>query len=103
MVFRSNLFPEDTDNKVFEDRFREVEIAVAFRRLTCYRCESTALYRYQVQQIRRKPEIGCTQEEEIRSDHQALWQSIPRFAEIPETIKCKNCGEPLGVYPTCVY
>lgn len=103
MVFRSDFFPEKTDTTVFEDRFRKVEISVAFRRLTCYHCESTDLYRYQAQQVRRRPEITCSQDQEIRPDHQALWQSIPRFAEIPETVKCKNCGETLGLYPTCIY
>lgn len=103
MVFRGSLFPENNDHKVFDDRFREVELSIVFRRLTCYRCDCTALYRYQVQQIRRKNQITCTEEQEIRPDHEALWQSIPRFAEIPETVKCKNCGEPLGVYPVCVY
>jgi hypothetical protein len=36
-------------------------------------------------------------------DEQDRWNSIPKFAEIPETIKCKRCGEVLGVYTECIF
>lgn len=88
---------------LFEDRFRRVETAVAFRRITCYRCDLTAIYKYKVRQVRRKPEIELHTGDEIRPDHRWIWQSIPRFAEIPETVKCKRCREVLGIHTQCIF
>ena len=70
---------------------------------TCYNCEFSGIYKFNVQQIRRRPEIQLENEEEIRSDHLEIWETIPRFAEIPETVKCKNCREVLTVEVTCIY
>jgi hypothetical protein len=39
----------------------------------------------------------------LRQDEIETWNSIPRFAEIPETIKCKSCGEVLGLYTSCIF
>ena len=97
---RLRFRPNET---IFEDRFRQVEVTNAFRKLTCPRCNLSSIYKFRVQQIRRKEEIEANEEEEIRSDHHHLWDSIPRFAEIPETVKCKRCREILGIDTTCIY
>ena len=78
-------------------------MAVGFRRLTCYHCNTSAIYRYTVQQIRRRPTILVSEEEEIRQDHLQIWNTVPRYAEVPETIKCKKCGEVLGLYTECIF
>ncbi len=93
----------ETNEVLFEDRFRQVELTTAFKKLTCYNCEFSGIYKFNVQQIRRRPEIQLENEEEIRSDHLEIWETIPRFAEIPETVKCKNCREVLTVEVTCIY
>ncbi len=41
--------------------------------------------------------------EEIRPDHREIWKDIPRFVEIPETLKCKRCKEVLEREILCVY
>jgi hypothetical protein len=76
---------------------------VAFKRITCYNCDLTAIYKFRVQQVRRREEIMATEEEIVRDDHVQAWKTVPRFAEIPETIKCKRCNEVLGVYPFCIF
>lgn len=86
-----------------EDRFRQVEVGVAFKRLTCRRCNTTSVYRYLIQQVRRRPEMLHTEDEELRPDHEAIWRSIPRYAEIPQTVKCIQCGEVIGMETTCIY
>ena len=88
---------------LYSDRFRSVEVAVVFRRLTCYKCDLTSVYKYRVQQLRRTSELTPTEDQEPRPDEIETWNSIPRFAEIPETIKCKRCGEVLGVYTSCIF
>ena len=103
MSFDSRQLRVAPGQAIFEDRFRRVEVAIAFRKLTCPRCNLSSIYKFRVQQIRRKEEIDATQEEEIRSDHHQLWDNIPRFAEIPETVKCKRCRETLGIDTTCIY
>lgn len=102
-MFNSASFPEEPGTTIEEDRFRSVEVDLVFRRVHCYNCSLTAVYKYQVLQIRRHSEIGSQENEEIRSDHKAIWRAIPRFAEIPQTLKCKRCGEVLGVYTECLY
>ena len=93
----SRLHTEDT---IRQDEFRTVEPAVNFRQITCYTCEHTAVYRFKTKQIRRTPE-----EPEHNGDMEILnkWKSVPRFAEIPEVIKCEKCGEILGSYPEIIY
>lgn len=85
------------------DRFRSVELTVTFRRLTCYSCNLTAVYKYRVKQLRRSPELSPPDDQGPEPDEVELWKSIPRFAEIPETIKCERCGEILGVYTSCIF
>jgi hypothetical protein len=113
-----------------EDHLRTVEIDMVFRRLRCYKCDLTAVYKYRVMQIRRQPELmppgevpndqptaaqgvpegtegaqtAATQTSVELSDFDLeLWKTIPRFAEIPETVRCKRCGEVLGLCTECIF
>ncbi|MBI4447308.1 MAG: hypothetical protein HY645_15555 [Acidobacteria bacterium] len=93
----------DREEILYEDRFVSVEQGIGFRKLTCYRCGYVGLYRYRVSQIRRRPEIHVEEGDEIRPDHVEIWKTVPRFAEVPETVKCKRCREVLGVYGFCIF
>lgn len=77
-----------------------MEPAINFRQMTCYNCDHTAVYRFKTKQIRRSAEAP----EQI-GDNEILrkWKSVPRFAEIPEVIKCEKCGEVLGSYPEIIF
>lgn len=164
-----------------ENRFRCVETDVVLRRVHCYKCDLTAIYKFRVKQIRRNPELSADwhpspvlpreepeptllEEEEmdvefrynfvpevheeetaepaevttspdlpsddllppdLRSDDEEqsevansaddstpieitefdrdVWRTIPRFAEIPETVRCKRCGEVLGLCTECIF
>ena len=103
MVLHRALFRQRAGQVVSQDRFRTVELAIAFKKITCYRCGLVSVYKYTVQQVRRKPELLPVEGEEIRSDHLEMWKAVPRFAEIPETIKCKRCKEVVGLYTFCIY
>lgn len=104
MSFDPDQFgPVQPGQKISEDPFREVELQVIVRRLSCPRCRSTAIYRYHVQQVRRKPEIQFEDGREVREDHRQIWGAIPRFAEIPETVKCKYCGDVIGLDTSCIF
>ena len=103
MVFKRTIFSQRPDEIISNDRFCRVELAIAFKRLICYRCNFEGIYKYAVQQIRRHPEIQVSADEEIREDHLQIWKDIPRFAEIPEVVKCKRCREKLDVEVTCIY
>ena len=103
MVFKRSMFRQSTGEILSEDRFSQVELTIAFKKLTCYHCYFEAIYKYSVQQVRRRPEIRVAEGEEIRPDHQEMWKAIPRFAEIPETLKCKRCQEVLAREILCVY
>ncbi|GAB4118817.1 MAG: hypothetical protein Kow001_18480 [Acidobacteriota bacterium] len=112
------------------DHLRTVEIDVVFRRLHCYKCDLTAVYKYRVKQIRRQPELippgGGSNDQpapsqgmpagaeglptavteasaELSEFDLELWKTIPRFAEIPETVRCKRCGEVLGLCTECIF
>ncbi len=86
-----------------EDPLRTIELATAFRRLHCYRCDMTAIYKYRVQQVRRSPAPVDGDGLELPEDQVRAWRDMPRFAEIPETVKCKRCGEVLGLHTDCIY
>ena len=103
MVFQRSFFPQRPDQVLCEDRFSQLELAIAFRKLTCYHCNFEAIYKYCVQQVRRHAEIRVGEGEEIRPDHVEMWKTIPRFAEIPETLRCKRCREVLNLEILCVY
>ena len=103
MVFKRSFFPQGSDQIHSEDRFSQTELTIAFRKLTCSHCNLEAIYKYSVQQIRRHSEIRVGEEEEIRPDHIEMWKTIPRFVEIPETLKCKRCREVLDREILCVY
>lgn len=174
-MFNSREVRQKPGSKISEDRLRSVDFEVVFRRLHCYKCDLTAVYKYRVKQIRRQSELqseadhppasgtagppddragksslhdaslengpgsgvggdcvlqdqaevspgdepvhseadtpllSASQEErpaaaaEISDFDLAMWQAIPRFAEIPETVRCKRCGEVLGLCPEVIY
>ena len=108
-MFNSRNIKEKPGEILFQDRCRTVELAVAFRRIHCYNCELTAIYKYRVQHLRKAPEpvpenADSTKETPTFCEGDLeRWRDIPRFAEIPETVKCKRCGEVLGVYTECIY
>ena len=98
--------PTEPDKNTFfscEDRFRRVELAISFKKIVCSACGFGAIYKFHVQQIRRLQEIRTNEDQEIRPDHIEIWQTIPRFAEIPETVRCKHCKETLSPDILCVY
>ena len=88
---------------LYEDELRTVELATTFRRIHCYKCDLTTIYKYRVQQIRRAPQPPSDEGEPLTEHQQETLKTIPRFAEIPETVKCKRCGEVLGLYTECIY
>ena len=102
-MFNSRAIRARPGTVLSQDRFRRVELAVSFKRIRCYRCDLITIYKYRVKEIRRNPTLQVPEDEELRTDHQELWETIPRFAEIPETVKCKRCGEVLGIDTTCIY
>jgi len=104
MVFDSRIFAQPSGQTlVYQDRFRQIELAVGFRKLICHRCDFASFYRFRVLHIRRSPELLASAEEEVRDDHFRIWKTIPRFAEIPETVRCRRCDEVLGVYTSCIF
>ena len=103
MVFDASRNKVRPGQRVYQDRFREIEIGVAFKKIVCSRCDFPGFYKYRVQQMRRRPRILVEEDEEVRLDHEEIWGTIPRFAEIPQTLKCKRCREVLGSYVLCVY
>ena len=103
MVFNSAFFPEQPGQLLFEDRFRHVELSVSFRKITCYRCDFSSFYRFKVIQLRRNNELLTAEDEERRPDHVEIWRNIPRFAEIPETIRCRRCNEVIGLYTNAIF
>jgi hypothetical protein len=86
-----------------DDRFRSIEVVVSFRRLTCYSCNLTSVYKYRAKHLRRSVELTAEEDQELLQEEIQTWNSIPRFAEIPETVKCKKCGEVLGLYTSCIF
>lgn len=103
MTFDSRQRSVQPGHTLFEDRFRHVESAIVFRKVECHRCDFSSIYKYQVQQVRRKEAIEVGPDDEVRPDHVQIWNAIPRFAEIPETVKCKRCGEVLGLCTECIF
>ena len=79
-MFKRTIFSQRPNEIISDDRFRQVEMAIAFKRLLCYHCRFEAIYKYAVQQIRRHPEIQVSDNEEVREDHRQIWKTIPRFA-----------------------
>ncbi len=102
-MFDFRLFPAEPGDILHKDRFRQVEAAIVFRRGECYRCGFVGFYKLQVHQVRRNPEILTAEGEEVRQDHIEIWKTIPRFAEIPQTVKCKRCREVLGFSTSCIF
>ncbi|GAB4243476.1 MAG: hypothetical protein Kow00109_19280 [Acidobacteriota bacterium] len=88
---------------VAEDDLRSVELGVVFRWLQCFRCDRADLYRILVQQVRRHDEPRSDDAQGPPEQRLETWQAMPRFAEIAETVKCKHCGEVIGVYPLLIY
>ncbi|HRR26433.1 MAG TPA: hypothetical protein P5300_07045 [Acidobacteriota bacterium] len=98
-----NLFSAEPGSIMAEDDLRSVEHAVVFRWLVCHKCDHSAVYRLRVLQVRRHPEPPPALDGLSSEDRLASWRTIPRFAEIAETVKCDHCGEVLGVYPLLIY
>lgn len=99
-MFNGNNSPLHRENQIRKDEFKTVEPAVNFRQITCYNCDHTAIYRFRTIQIRRNLETDAV----INDENDLLqWKSIPRFAEIPEVIKCEVCGEILSAYPDIIF
>ncbi len=103
MVFKRSMFRQRPDEPLSEDRFSQVELATAFKKLTCYHCNFESIYKYSVKQVRCHSEIRVDEGEEIRPDHQEMWAAIPRFVESPETLKCKRCKDVLEREILCVF
>ena len=103
MVFDARDLDVESGDLLYKDRFKQVEAAVSFRKAECYRCGFVGFYRYHVRQLRRNAEILCGPEEWVREDHRAIWESIPRFAEIPQTVRCRRCREVMGFYTACLF
>ena len=102
-MFVARNFKARTGSILSQDDLRTVELATAFRRIHCYKCDLTSIYKYRVQQIRRAAPQAPAEGEGLTEYQQEAIKAIPRFAEIPETVKCKRCGEVLGIYPECIY
>ena len=102
-MFKAPRIPTGTQPVLYEDRFRRIELTISFKRITCLACRFEAIYKLQVKQLRRRQEIRVEEGEEIRPDHIQIWETIPRFAEIPETVKCKRCKEVLTPDILCIY
>lgn len=94
---------EEAAGDTSTNRFSETEVETSFSRVTCYECRHTAVYKYRVKKLRRRPEIVTADDEQVRADHLEIWEGVPRFAEIPETVRCRNCGEVLGLYTECIF
>ncbi len=103
MTFSRDQFPQEPGSKLSENRFSETEMATSFRRISCRRCGFEAIYKYRAKQIRRTEKIKSGDEDEVREDHLHLWNSVPRFAELPETLRCKQCREILPQETFCIY
>ena len=103
MVFNANRLRRGPGGVLYQDRFYEVELGTCFKKIVCARCDFAGFYKYQVQQVRRREELVTSQDEEARPDHLEIWETVPRFAEIPQTLKCKRCHEVLGMYVDCIY
>ncbi len=99
-MFKKSNPKDQIDDTIIQDECRTVEPSVNFRQITCHNCEHTAVYRFNTKQIRRNPKSPENQDNQATRDR---WKSIPQFAEIPEVIKCENCGEILGSYPEIIY
>jgi len=102
-MFKHRNSQESDQGIFFKDRFHQVEIGIKFKRIRCYQCDLEAIYKYRAKQIWRHSEIRTDQGEEIRPDHREIWQTIPRYAEIPETLRCKRCREILSLDILCIY
>ena len=103
MVFYASRNRIRPGQLLYQDRYREIEMGIAFKKIDCRHCDFSGFYKYRVQQLRRRPRILVEEDQEVRLDHEEIWETIPRFAEIPQTLKCKRCREVLGSYVLCVY
>ncbi len=103
MVFNADRLRRGPGGVLYQDRFHEVELGTCFKKIVCARCDFAGFYKYQVQQVRRREQLVTSQDEEARPDQLEIWKTVPRFAEIPQTLKCKRCHEVLGMYVDCIY
>ena len=103
MVFDASGLRRRPGSILYQDRFHQVELGACFKKIVCGRCNFIDFYKYQVKQVRRRDELVTSQDEEVRHDHLEIWGTVPRFAEIPQTLKCQRCHEVLGMYVDCIY
>ena len=102
-MFDSRSIKARPGSILFEDELRSVELATTFRRVHCYKCDLTSIYKYRIQQIRRLTQPEAAPDEPLSEHRAETLAAIPRYAEIPETVKCKRCGEVLGLHTECIY
>lgn len=103
MTFDGSKISASPGASLSEDRYRSVELEVLYRQLTCAGCNFTSIYQYKIKQIRRKSEEEVQKGGRLTPEQRETWLSIPRYAEIPETLHCKKCGEVLGLYTNCIF
>ncbi len=103
VTFESRKLAQPPGTTLHEDRFCSVELGIVFRQVTCYRCNFSDIYRYAIKELRRKSRREVEKGGKLNPDQHDAWQSIPRYAEIPETLRCKKCGEILGLYTECIF
>ena len=103
MTFDSRKLPGPSGTTLHEDRYCGVELGIVFRSITCYRCHFPDIYRYVVKELRRKSQEEVEKGGQLSPDQLDAWRSIPRYAEIPETLRCKQCGEILGLCTECIF
>lgn len=104
-MFNSRALRAKPGTILDQDSLRTVELGISFKRITCYQCNFTAIYKYRVKEIRRSPDAADPQKDpgNLTEEQHETWKRIPRYAQIPETVKCKQCGEVLGLYTNCIY
>jgi hypothetical protein len=102
-MFNSSEIKVRPGSRLSENPFRTVDYDIIFRRIQCYRCDLAAVYKFRVKQIRRTPELLLEDDLPPTDAEQQTWKTVPRFAEIPETVRCKRCGEVLGLCTECIF
>ena len=102
MTFDSRKLP-GPGTTLHENRYCGVELGIVFRRITCHRCDFSDIYRYAIKELRRKSQEEVEKGGQLSPGQLDIWRSIPRYAEIPETLHCKQCEEILGLYTECIF
>lgn len=96
-MFDSRYIDLETDGLISADENRTVELKTLFKRVRCYKCDSTHVYKFRVKELRKILPADA----EAPAD--TIMDTVPRYAQIPETVRCSDCGEVLGLYTECIY